>query len=132
MAKNTRGSKEFSREQRLSKENKQLKKELSHLRKQIARLDGDRFETLRQMCQDSEESNRFQENMGSSSSNIETLKKDWACRKCTPGYLEIMLYPKLNQTWYYRKCNSCNNRTTGQRYDSGSVKGIIKEPTKNE
>ena len=125
MSKNTRGIKEFTREQKLSKENRQLKQELKHLRKQIARLDGDRFETLRQMCADNEESQRFQESIPNS--NTEALKKDWACNGvgCT-GYLEISLYSKLGQTYYFRKCNNCSNRTKGKRYDSESVKGIIK------
>lgn len=127
MAKNTRGSKEFTREQKLSKQNQQLKQELKHLRKQIARLDGDRFEALRQMVSDQEDSQRFQENVGTPNSNIEVLKKDWACNasNCT-GYLEINLYPKLGQTFYYRQCSSCRNRTKGKRYDSESVKGILK------
>lgn len=127
MGKTTRGIKEFTREQKLIKENRQLKRELAHLRKQIARLDGDRFETLKQIVAESEESQRFQENMGPISSNIETLKKDWACRECATGFLEIVLYSKLGSTQYYRKCNSCNHRTKGKRYDSESVKGIIKK-----
>ena len=128
MGKTTRGLKEFTREQRLSKENRQLKQELKHLRKQIARLDGDRFETLRQMCVDSEENQRLQESLGPVSSSLDSLKKDWACNRdnCT-GYLEINLYPKLGLTHYYRACNSCPNRTKGKRYDEESVKGIIKK-----
>lgn len=126
MGKCKRSDKEFTREQRLAKENKELKKELAYLRKQITRLDGDRFEVLRQIVADQEETERFQENMGLSSSNPDTLKRDWSCRKCESGYLEINLYSKMGQTWYYRACNGCNHRTTGKRYDAGSVKGIIK------
>ena len=126
MGKSRRSDKEYTKEQRLSKENRQLKKELSHLRKQIARLDGDRFETLRQMCADNEEKERFNENMGPAKSTVETLKKDWACRQCSTGFLEISLYSKLGQTFYFRKCNSCANRTKGKRYDDQSVKGIVK------
>lgn len=125
MGKTKRSDKEFSKEQKLSKENRQLKKELSHLRKQISRLDGDRFETLRQMVADQEEAQRFQENMGESISNIEVLKREWACRKCQLGFLQIILYSKCGQTFYYRACSSCENRTKGKRYGE-SVKGIIK------
>ena len=124
MGKSRRGHKEINREQKLSNENKRLKKELAHLRKQISRLDGDRFETLRQIAVE-EENQGFQE-VQNSKPNMELLKKEWACRKspCT-GFLEIVLYPKLGKTWYYRKCNSCQNRTTGKRYEE-SVKGIVK------
>lgn len=126
MGKSKRADKEFTREQRLIKENRQLKQELKHLRKQITRLDGDRFETLRQIVADQEETERFQDAMGPVTSSLETLKRDWACRECKDGYLEINLYPKMGQTYYYRACNKCRHRTTGKRYDSESVKGILK------
>ena len=127
MGKNTRGSKEFTKEQRLVKENRELKRELSHLRKQISRLDGDRYETIRQLAADNDESMRFQNIAEESNSNLEALKKEWACRNCDGGVLEICLYPKTGQTWYYRKCTDCKNRTQGKRYDEQSVKGIIKK-----
>lgn len=128
MAKNTRGTKEFTREQRLIKENRQLKRELAHLRKQIARIDVDRLETVKEMVADYQEAERLQENLGNPNSNIEALKKEWACKETgCEGYLEITLYSKLGTTQYYRKCNSCLNRTKGQRYDSNSVKGIIRK-----
>lgn len=126
MAKNTRGSKEFTREQKLIKENRQLKRELGHLRKQISRIDFDRIETVKQMCVDYEDSKKFKENVDEISSNIEDLRRQWACKNCEIGYLEITLYSKLGETFYFRKCNSCNNRTKGKRYDSESVKGILK------
>lgn len=125
MGKARRGSKEVSREQKLIQENRVLKRELSHLRKQIARLDGDRVETLRQMCSDQLETERFEEI--NPPINLDSLKRDWACKSSgCDGFLEIVLYSKIDQTYYYRKCNSCNNRTQGKRYDSKSVKGILK------
>lgn len=124
MGKSRRGSKEITREQKLIKENRQLKRELAHLRKQIARVDLDRFETLRQMVTDQEEAQRLQDSVPIS--NTEALKKEWACKECTGGVLEIVLYPKLGQTFYYRACSNCDNRTQGQRYGE-TVRGIIKK-----
>jgi hypothetical protein len=125
VGKNTRGIKEFTREQRLIKENRQLKKELGHLRKQISRLDLEGIETAKQMIYDQEEKDRLNESLNDSSSSLEALKKEWACKKCSTGWLEITLYSKLSQTHYYRKCNNCDNRTKGQRYDPSTVRGII-------
>lgn len=127
VSKNTRGSKEYTREQRLAKENKALKQELRHLRKVIARLDVDRFETMKEMCSDYEENERFQESVGPVGSSLDRLKKDWQCNSCGNGFLEITLYSKLGQTQYFRKCSACNYRTPGQRYDPETVKGIIKK-----
>jgi len=127
LGKSRRGNKEYTREQRLVKENRVLKRELSHLRKQISRLDLEGLEAAKQMCFDHEEKERLNQEIGEPNSNLEDLKKKWACNKnACLGWLEIVLYPKLGVTWYYRKCCSCNNRTLGKRYDSENVKGIIK------
>ncbi len=132
MGKSKRSDKEFSRERRLAQENKQLKQELGHLRKQISRLDASRIETIKDMCADYEESNKFNENAGEMGSSLERMKKEWACRKCSLGFLEITLYSKLGQTHYFRKCNNCDNRTIGQRYDEKSVKGILIKTQRSE
>ena len=124
MGKSRRSDKEYTREQRLSKENKQLKRELAHLRKQISRIDLDRYETVTKMCADYQESERFQENMAENTSGVDQLKKTWACNECQVGWLEITLYSKLGETYYFRKCISCNHRTKGKRY-SAEIKGIL-------
>lgn len=125
MGKSRRGSKEITREQKLIKENRQLKRELSHLRKQISRLDLEGLEAAKQMVFEQEEKDRFNENVGDANSSSEQLKKIWKCNKCELGYLEINLYSKCGLTNYFRKCNNCDYRTKGKRYDN-QVKGIIK------
>jgi hypothetical protein len=129
MGKTKYGAKEFTREQRLIKENRQLKRELSHLRKQISRLDLEGLEAAKQLCLDHEEKERLNEAVGEPNANIEHLRRIWCCNDCRNGYLEIFLYPKMGCTWYYRVCSndSCKKRTKGQRYDEGSVRGILKK-----
>jgi hypothetical protein len=117
-----RGQKEFSREQKLIHENQRLKKQIGVLRKQLARIDLDRYSQVREIIEE-----HYQEDRAEEGQNImERLKKEWACHEggCT-GYLEIILYNKINATWYYRKCSSCPHRTKSQKYDD-SVKGIKK------
>lgn len=125
MGKSKRSDKEFTREQRLIKQNKQLKQELKYLRKQLSKIDDGRLDTIKEMCLDYEEGERIQEDLGDPNSSMEALKKEWTCNKCNEGWLEITLYSKLGETFYYRKCSQCDNRTKGQRYDSASVKGIL-------
>lgn len=119
--------KELDQLQKVKKENQSLKKELSYLRKQISRLDLEGLESAKQMCFDHEEKQKLNEELGEPNSNLEVLKKEWGCKEegCA-GFLEVTLYSKLGITHYYRKCNSCSNRTKGKRYDSSSVKGILK------
>ena len=128
VGKNRNCSKEYTREQKLANENKALKKELAHLRKQIQRIDLDRYDTVSKMCSDYQEKERFEEQAQESNNGLEQLKKTWACH--TPGcegYLEIVCYPKMGTTWYFRTCALCKKRTISQRFDSDNVKGIFKK-----
>lgn len=127
MGKSRRGAKEFTKEQRLIKENKQLKQDLGQLRKQLARLDLDRYDSIKEMLED--HAPKSQPEFGADF--LENLKKTWLCDDCRNGYLEIILYNKIESTWYYRKCTNCTNRTKSQKY-STEVKGIIKKVATNE
>jgi len=109
-----------TREQRLSYENQQLKKQVSKLRKQLARIDLDRYEMVKDMIQE-----HYQDDRAAQGQEIlDDLKKHWKCKVCNEGYLEIILYSKTGSTWYFRRCNSCDHRTKSQEY-SENVKGIV-------
>lgn len=129
MGKSKRSDKEYTREQKLSKENKMLKRELAHLRKQISRLDLEGLEAAKQVHFDQEEKSRLNEAVGEPNSGLERLRETWTCKDCNSGWLEIFLYPKMASTWYYRICSNslCKKRTKGQRYDEQSVRGILKK-----
>ena len=123
MGKLRRGAKEISREQKFAHENKMLKRELSQLRKQLARIDLDRYDSVKEMLE--EHNPESQAHFGAEF--LENLKKTWLCNDCRQGYLEIIIYNKVNATFYYRQCTHCPNRTTSQKYDSEKVKGIVKD-----
>jgi hypothetical protein len=120
--------KELDQLQKFKKENQRLKKELAHLRKQISRLDLESLEAAKQMVFDQEEKDRLNETIGDPNIDIENLKKIWKCNSCQNGWLEINTYPKMGETWYYRRCSdpTCKKRTLGKRFDE-SVKGIVKK-----
>ena len=122
MGKSKRTQKEFSREQRLIKENSQLKQKISQLRKALARLDLDRHDTVKSILEEHyDEHERFnQEDL------LKKMQKEWQCHHCSDGYLEILLFNKLNKTYYVRACNNCTNRTKSQIY-SPDVRGILKK-----
>lgn len=121
MGKSRRGEREFTREQKLANENRQLKKEIASLRKQLARIDLDRYGHVRDIL----EKHYAAEEERAGQEFLEKLKEEWKCRACNNGYLEITLYNKRNDTWYYRRCNNCTHRTQSKRY-SAEVKGIVK------
>lgn len=125
MGKTQRGEREYSREQQLLYQNKKLKREISSLRKQLARTNLDKFSSAKDLIE-----KHYQDDKGKEGQDIiEKLKKEWACREpnCA-GYLEIFTYTKMDQIWYFRRCNSpvCAHRTKSQLY-TPEVRGIRKE-----
>lgn len=141
MGKSRRGNKERTREQELKYENKefrrrerdkdneinQLKRQVSSLRKQLARIDLDRYSHVRDIV---EEHYAEEERELSTSDMLKSMKDQWKCHECGVGHLEICLYTRQDGTFYYRHCNNCTNRTKSQKYDPNTVQGIIKDTTK--
>ena len=119
MSKNVRGQKEYNRLQEALHENKKLKREISSLRKQLARLDLDRHDYVKDIIDD-----HF--NPDETDKMMKRIREEWKCRKCEEGYLEINLYSKMGDTWYFRKCNFCPHRTKSQQYFSDKVEGPLK------
>lgn len=141
MGKNTRGEKEFTKEQELKHENKELRKRIiqleaenrqltrqySRTRKNFARMDLDRHSYVQDIIQ--EHINNEKEET-TSQQMLNAMKKEWQCHECEQGYLEIFLYNRRDGTFYHRMCSnpSCDHRTGGQKYDPETVKGIVKKP----
>lgn len=128
MGKSRRGEREFGREKKLAHENKRLKKQISALRKQLARLDLDRYSNLKETIEQ-----HYQEDEAQQGQDIlDKVKQEWACHEAEcGGFLEIFTYSKMGTIWYYRICSNaprCKNRTIAQKY-SPEVKGIIKKTT---
>lgn len=123
MSKNTRGEKEYTRLQELIHENGRMKREISSLRKQLARLDLDRHAFVKDIIDEHISRENAEE---SATKVLSKLKESWRCRECGVGYLEIVIYNKVNETWYYRQCNNCEHRTKSQVYQSDKVQGLVK------
>lgn len=122
MGKSRTNRKGLSREQRLLQENAKLKREVGRLRKELARVDLDRYDSVKEAID--EYSHKLIPDTGKDV--LEKMKEAWSCRKCSGGYLEIFVFNKVGSTYYFRKCSSCDNRTKSQRY-TPEVKGIIKD-----
>lgn len=124
MGKSKKSDREFTREQRLVYENRLLKRQVSSLRKELARIDLDRYTNLKETIEQHYQEDRAQEGKDI----LEKVKKEWRCNG-TPGcegFLEIFLFTKIDSTYYYRRCNCCPHRTKSQKY-TPEVKGILKD-----
>lgn len=116
---------EYSKTQKLAHENKKLQKEVASLKRQLAKLDLDRYSYVKETLDDHyalEDQDTHTEDM------LQSLKNQWSCFKCSEGFLEINLYTRQETTYYYRKCNCCSHRTTSKPYSS-AVKGIVRTNT---
>lgn len=127
MGKNTRGDKEYTRLQTALNENRKLKRENASLRKALSKLDLDRHSYVRDIVQE----HYAREDSEQTMQAIESSKSFWKCRECHEGHLEIIEYPKMGISWYYRKCNNCTHRTKSQKL-TADVKGPRKLPEERE
>jgi len=112
-----------TREQKLINENRMLKKMIKSLRRELQKVNN--YEHIRDIL----EGNCQEEQAQETRNVLENLKKIWACHACNEGVLEINIYSKLGESWYYRKCNSCAHRTPGKKYTS-EVTGIYTQHKK--
>ena len=113
-------------EKQLRLENQQLKKQISSLRKQLARLDIDRYSTVKDMIEQHYEG----EKLATGKEILQNLKKQWKCNSCHDGFLEIFVYNRADQTYYYRICSNspdCTNRTLAKPYSAANVVGIMRK-----
>lgn len=119
----------FTREQKLAKENQELKRQVQTLRKRLARIELNKYENVKEAVEDHERNS----GLPTTQDLLESLKREWQCKKdnCS-GYLEVTLFNKIDTTYYYRACNACSNRTKSQKYDPALVKGIIKNSEKDK
>lgn len=121
--KRNHGYKELDQLQTLKRENEKLKRQISSLRKQLARIDLDRYVHVKSIVEDHLAGQEVEQ---STQSMLESMKNTWKCHSCSDGHMEIETYSKAGNLWYYRSCsNKCGNRTTGKPYDPNSVKGIL-------
>lgn len=128
MGKTRSTTRELTKFKELSYENKQLKAENDQLRKRLARIKLDEYGQLKKTIKKHYKKEETQQG----NDILDKIRQEWKCHKCPKGFLEIFIYNRLNETYYYRTCNECSNRTKAQKYDPQLVKGIIKKETKSE
>ena len=127
MSKSRTDNRGNTREQRLQHENDRLKKTIAQLRKQLARVDLDRFSNIRDIVDNHYKQEDAAKHAEKEKESLDALKRTWQCSKCGEGHLEIILINKMNDLNYYRKCTVCSHRTKLQRYNK-DVRGIVSKP----
>jgi hypothetical protein len=123
MGRGHRGSRsdtELKEIQRIRLENNKLKKQISKLRKELSRIDIDRYSSLKTLI----EAQAAEDESFDSVAELEQLKTKWMCHKCQLDHMRLILIPRADGTFYLRKCGTCDNRTKMKKYVDG-IEGIM-------
>lgn len=86
--------------QRLKHENQKLKREKQALRKQLDRLDVDRFNNLKELLDSHDRADRE-----------EVDKNNWECWTCRQGILRLAVIERRDKVIYNRVCDHCGHKT---------------------
>lgn len=119
---NRYADKELDQLQKFKYENKLLKRRIQALRKQLQRIDIDRYENLKDLIY-KHSSEDLEEKI---KNERKKLKEQWECYECKKGFMQIHTLSRRDGLFYFRKCTSCDNRTKTKPYND-EVKGIKDE-----
>lgn len=100
-------NKELSEIQRLKAENLQLKRQLTRIRKQLARDQADRFDSIDNALEAQIREDEALRELRKQQKLIE----HWRCFKCKEDYLRLIIIQRPDGGFYFRKCPGCENRT---------------------
>lgn len=121
-----RSGKEYDQLDKLKHENSKLKREIGVLRRQLQRVDFDRYSNLHELVNKQRKESLAEEN----EAKRESLMKEWQCHSCGKDYLRINIWNHpVKGVMYFRKCNTCSHRTEMKPYTK-DVKGIKAEEEK--
>jgi len=109
---------EIDQLQKVRRENKRLKEQISQLRKQISRIDVDRFQNLKDLL-DAQDRKEQQE---AALEKNKALSEQWKCWHCESGILRLVVLERRDGVFYNRVCDNCKHRTKLQKYHD-KVKG---------
>ena len=115
----SRNDAELTAVQKLRHENDRLKKQISKLRKQLSRIDIDRYTNLKEMI----EAHTSQDEAYDKTEELLQLKKKWICHSCGEDYLRVVIVPRADGMFYFRRCISCQYKTKLKKSDS-EIEGI--------
>lgn len=101
--------------QRVKIENQKLRGQIASLRKQLSRIDIDRYTNLKEII----EAHDKQDKEFNKKQELKDLKDKWICHKCNEDHLKLIMIPRLDGLFYIRRCASCTNKTKMKRYVEG-------------
>lgn len=99
--------------EKLKRENRELKRQLKALRREIDRID---YEHLNNLVEAQEGSLQDIEQKVEYTSKRERNEENWKCFDCKDGVLRLRIFQKPGGAVYFRVCDKCGKRTKTQKY----------------
>ena len=97
----------------LKEQNRRLKREIAKLRKQIQRLDLDRFASFKEALDRIDE---IEMEQTARRKEKEISKEKWRCWDCNQGTMRLKVWDRLDGPHYQRVCDHCGKRTTMKKW----------------
>jgi hypothetical protein len=115
--------KEYAELERLKHENQKLKRQVSALRKQISRLDVDRYNNVKELLEKQANDDAYEY----VHKEKQKAEQQWRCYSCGSGVLRTKRMHRRDGSFYYRKCDNekCTNRTNTKPIPpDGKIEGV--------
>ena len=116
--------KEQDQLQRLQRENEKLKRTIQSLRKQMARIDINQYQNLKEIIESQEDFYSFEDKQ----EELKKLKDKWKCKECDKDILRLIIVPRLDGSFYFRRCQNCGHKTKLKKYTE-DIEGIEVDDT---
>jgi len=111
MKRSHRGDKEQKEVQRLKQQNRELKQQVSQLRKLLKRVDEEKFQSLGDVVEELKEDKTV------------SKEEQWECHGCQEDVLRLIIYDRPDGTYYFRMCQTCRKKTKPKKWHE-KVQGI--------
>jgi transcription elongation factor Elf1 len=85
----------------------------------LSRLDIDAYSNLKEII----ESHDRQDDEFDRNNELEKLQKKWECNTCSRDFLRLVIVPRLDGNFYFRRCGTCHHKTKLKKYDE-NIEGI--------
>lgn len=105
--------------QKAHREIKMLKRQLNRMKKLISRMDMDDYMNIQEAR---EAQLRERKELKQENKTIDDIER-WKCFSCKEDHLRLIIYQKVDEPYYFRRCPTCSNRTKGKKFDD-TVEGI--------
>lgn len=115
---------EVNENKKLKLQNQALRRQIQTLRKELNKIDIDRYQYLKDLI----ESQAKKEEKVETDIVLDKLKQKWECHTCGKDFLRLVIIPKADKLYYIRRCPTCMYKTKLKAYND-DIEGITDDST---